>query len=66
MAGKIRKGSEEMEEELSELMKKVQDVTLQQLDVDDITSFSNISDRVLALQELREKELKGYIFNFPM
>jgi hypothetical protein len=62
MGDKVREGSEEMQEEISDLMKKIHDLSLQQQEVDDdVSSFINTSDKVLAVQEMREKELKGYV-----
>lgn len=59
MGDKVREGSEEMQEEISDLMKKIHDLSLQQQEVDDdVSSFINTSDKVLAVQEMREKELK--------
>jgi hypothetical protein len=61
MGDKIREGCEGMPVDVYDLMKKIEDLTVQEEEVDvDITILSRTSDKVLAIQELRENELKGY------
>jgi len=61
MGGKVREVGEGMPVDIFDLTKKIEDLTVQEQEVDvDITILSRPSDKVLAIQELRENELKGY------
>lgn len=61
MGGKVREVGEGMQVDIFDLMKKIEDLTAQEQEVDvDIAILSRTSDKVLAIQELRENELKGY------
>jgi len=61
MVGKVREVGEGIPVDIFDLTKKIEDLTVQEpvLDVD-ISILSRSSDKVLAIQELRENELKGY------
>jgi hypothetical protein len=61
MGGKIREVGEEIPVDFFDLTKKVEVLPIQEQEVDvDVTISSRPSDKVLAIQELRENELKGY------
>jgi hypothetical protein len=61
MGGKVREVRERMPVDIFDLMKKIEDLTVQEQEmVVDITILSRTSDKVLAIRELRENELKGY------
>lgn len=59
MGGKVREVGEGMPVDIFDLTKKIEDLTVQEPVVDvDVTILSRSSDKVLAIQELRENELK--------
>jgi len=61
MGGKVREVGEGMPVDIFDLVKKIEDLTVQEQEEDvDITVLSRTSDKVLAIQELRGNELKGY------
>jgi hypothetical protein len=61
-AGCVVKQGERTQEELYDLIEKVEDLKLQTQGEDaEIDFFVSLSDRVQALQNLRENELKGYV-----
>lgn len=61
MGGKVREVDEGIPVDIFDLTKKIEDLTVQEQEVNvDIAILSRTSDKVLAIQELRENELKGY------
>jgi hypothetical protein len=68
MGDKIREGGEGTTVDVHDLIKKIEELSVQEQEVDvDITILSRTCDKVLAIQELRENELKGYriLSTFP-
>jgi hypothetical protein len=60
--GCMVKRGERTQDELYDLIEKVEDLKLEKQGEDaEISFFLSLSDRVQAVQNLRENELKGYV-----
>jgi hypothetical protein len=60
--GYVVKRGERTQDELYDLIEKVEDLKLQkQGEGAELSFFVSLSDRVQAVQNLRENELKGYV-----
>lgn len=62
MGDEISEGGQGVQHDVYDLVQKIEDLTLQVQEVDaDISIFRKACDKVLAIQEVRENELKGYV-----